>query len=95
MLVEYENGFDMKTGKLIKHPMATSCSYTDENSNFSVKFQKNTGRTSGKLKPQDTESTRLQELSLMNNTYFGAIHYDIHLDMKIDYTISRIFHEMT
>ena len=24
-------------------------------------------------------STRLQELSLMNNIYFGSIHYDIHL----------------
>ena len=31
----------------------------------------------------------------MNNTYFGAIHYDIHLDMKLDYTISRIFQEMS
>ena len=29
------------------------------------------------------------------NTYFGAIHYDIHLYMKIDYTISRIFQEMS
>ena len=65
------------------------------NEYVSVKFQKNAGRTGGKLKPQDTESTRLQELSIMNNTYFGAIHYDIHLDMKIDYTISRIFHEMS
>ena len=31
----------------------------------------------------------------MNNTSFGAIHYDIHLDMKLDYTISRVFREMT
>ena len=29
----------------------------------------------------------------MNSTYFGNIHYDIHLDMKVDYTISRIFQE--
>ena len=29
-----------------------------------------------------------------NYTYFGAIHYDIHLAMKLDYTISRIFQEM-
>ena len=49
-----------------------------------VQFLKNTGRFSGKLKPQDKDSTRLQELSLMNNTHFGAIHYDIHLDMKLD-----------
>ena len=31
----------------------------------------------------------------MNSTYFGNIHYDIHLDMKLDYTISRIFQEMS
>ena len=31
----------------------------------------------------------------MNNTYFGNIHYVIHLDMKLDYTISRIFQEMS
>ena len=31
----------------------------------------------------------------MNNTYFGAIHYEIRLDMKLDYTIGRIFQEMS
>ena len=31
----------------------------------------------------------------MNSTYFGNIHFDIHLDMKLDYTISRIFQEMS
>ena len=31
----------------------------------------------------------------MNNSYFGNIHYDIHLDMNLDYTISRIFQEMS
>ena len=70
--------------------MATSRSYTDQNSYVSVKFEKNTGRISGKLKLQDKDSTRLQEVSLMNNTNFGAIHYDIHLDKKLDYTKSRI-----
>ena len=65
ILVEYENGFDMNTGKLIIHPMATSHSYTDENSYVSVKIQNNAGRTGGKLKPQDTESRRLQEISLI------------------------------
>ena len=29
----------------------------------------------------------------MSNTHFGTIHYDRHLDMKSDYTISRIFQE--
>ena len=72
----------MNAGKLIIHQMATFHSYTDENSYVSVKFQINAGRTGGKLKPQETESTRLQELSLMNSTYFG-IHYDIHLQFII------------
>ena len=75
--------------------MATSHSTTDGNSYVPVKFQMNTGRTGGKLKPIDTYSTRLQGLPLMNNTHFGAIHYDIHLDMKLDYTIKRVFHEMS
>ena len=91
----FRNGFDMNTGNLIVHPMATSHSLTDENSYVSVKFQKNTGQIGAKLKPQDTESTRLQELSLMNSTHFGAIHYDIHLDMKLDYTIGRVFQEIS
>ena len=31
----------------------------------------------------------------MNSTYFGAIHYDIPLDMKLYYTVSRTFQEMS
>ena len=31
----------------------------------------------------------------MNNYYFSAIHYDIHLGMKLGYTISRIFPEIS
>ena len=95
ILVEYKDGIHMNTGKLIIHQMATSHSTTVENLYIPVNFQKNTGRIGGRLKPQDTDSTRLQELSLMNNTHFGAIHYDIHLDMKIDYIISRLFQEMS
>ena len=95
VLVEYEHSFDMNTGNLIVDPMATFHSPTDGNPYVSVKFQKNIGRIGEKLKPQDADSTRLQELSLMNRTYFGAIHYDIHLDMKLDYTKSRISQEMS
>ena len=61
--------------------MATTHSTADENSYIPVKFEKNKGRIGRKLKPQDTDSTRLQELTLMNNTHFGVIHYNIHLDM--------------
>ena len=60
-----------------------------------VNLSKNAGNPGGELKPYDGKSTRLQELSLMNITYCGAIHYDFHLDMKLDYTISRNFQEMS
>ena len=75
--------------------MDPSHSLNDRNPYVSVNFQKNIGRIGGNLKPQDTESTRLQELSLMNSSHFGASHYDIHLDMKLDYTIGRTFQEMS
>ena len=78
----------MKTGKFIINPTERYHSSSDENSYIPVTFLKTTEKTGGKLCLQDKGSTRLQELSLMNNTYFGAIHYDIRLDMNLDYTIS-------
>ena len=36
ILVEHEQSFDMNTGKLIIHPMATHHSTSDENSNIPV-----------------------------------------------------------
>ena len=91
-LVEYEKIFDMKIGKLKSNPYPMYHNKNDENSYIPVTFLKNSGgNTSGKLRPQGKGSTRLQELSLMNNTYFDAIHYDVHLDMKLDYAISRNF----
>ena len=75
--------------------MATSRSTTDENLYIPVQFQINTGRIGGKLKSQGKDSTRLQELSLMNNTQIGAIHFVIHLDMKLYYTIRRIVQEIS
>ena len=56
---------------------------------------KNTGNTGGKIEPQDKDSTRLQELSLMNNIFFGATRYEIHLDIKLDYTLSSTFQELS
>ena len=85
----------MKTGKIIKDTHATHRPPNEGTSYIPVNLLRNTGNTGGKIKPQDTDSTRLKELSLMNSTYFGAIHYDIHLDIKLDYTISRIFQEMS
>ena len=60
----------MNTGKVINKPNQTHhISNSDENSYMAVTFLKNTGRTGGKLWPQDKSSTGLQELSLMNNTF--------------------------
>ena len=95
ILVEYEKSFDMTTGKIKFGHYATGHPLNEGTSYIPVNFQKSTGQPGGKLKPHDSRSTRLQELSLMNNTYFGNIHYDIHLDMKLDNTISRIFQEMS
>ena len=95
ILVEYEKGFDMTTGKIKFDPYATSHPIYVGTSHIPVNFQKSTGQPGGKQTPHDSKSTRLQELSLMNSTYFGNIHYDIRLDMKLDYTISRIFQEMS
>ena len=85
----------MTTGNLKYNPHATHQPLNEGTSYVPVNLLKNTGNPGGKVKPHDTESTRLQELSLMNNSYFGAIHYDILLDMKLDYTVSRIFKEMS
>ena len=95
ILVEYEKGFDMTTGKIKFDPYATSHPVNEGTSNVPVIFYKSNGQPGGKLTPFDSKSTGLQELSLMNNTYFGNRHYDIHFDMKLDYTISRIFQEMS
>ena len=81
----------MTTGKIKFDPYATSHPINEGTSYIPVIFQKSTGQPGGKLKPHDSKSARFQELSLMNNTYFGNIHYDIHLDMKLDFTISQIF----
>ena len=85
----------MTTGKIKVNPHAIA-HYTNDGKPYTpVIFRKYNGQPGGKLTPIDSKSTRLQELSLMKTTYFGNIHYDIHLDMKLDYTISRIFQEMS
>ena len=94
ILIEYEKCFNMTTGKKFD-PFATSHPINEGTAYVPVNLHKRTGNPGGKLTPYDSKSTRLQELSLMNYTYFGNIHYDIHLDMKLDYTISRIFQEIS
>ena len=83
----------MTTGKIKFKAYATSHPINEGTSYVPVNFLKSIGQPGGKPKPYDSKSTRLQELSLMISTYFGNIHYDIHIDMKLDYIISRIFQE--
>ena len=94
-LVEYKQGFDMTTGKVKINRHATAHYLNEGKPCTPVNFRKYNGQPGGKLTPIDNKSTRLQQLSLMNTIHFGSIHYDIHLDMKLDYTISRIFQEMS
>ena len=95
ILVEYDKSFDMTTGKIKFDPYAGHNLINEDTSYIPVNLRKNVGNPGGRLEPYDSESTRLQELSFMNSTYFGAIPYKIHLDMKLDYTISIIFQEMS
>ena len=78
ILVEYDEGFDITTEKINFDPNATHHPTNEDTSYIPVNLLKSAGNPGGNLEPYDSESTRLQELSLMNNTYFGAIHYDIH-----------------
>ena len=64
ILVEYEKGFDMTTGKTKFDLYATSHPINEGTSYLPVNFQKSTGQPGEKLKPHDSKSTRLQELSL-------------------------------
>ena len=48
-----------------------------------------------KLFSENRDNTRLEKLSIMNHTCLRAVHYDIHLDMKLDYTINRVFQEIS
>ena len=85
----------MTTAKKKFDPYAARHLINEDTSYIPVNLRKNAGNPGGRLEPYDSESTCLQELLLLNKTYFGAIHYDIHLDMKLHYTISRIFQEMS
>ena len=60
ILVEYDEGFDMTTGKTKYDPYATHHPINEDTPYFSVNL-KSAGNPGGKLKPYDSESTRLQE----------------------------------
>ena len=54
ILVEYEKGFDMTTGKIKFDPYAASHPINEGTSYIPVNFQKSTGQPGGKLKPHDS-----------------------------------------
>ena len=58
ILVEYEKGFDMTTGKIKFYPYATSHPINEGTSYLPVNFLKSKGQPGGKLKPCDSKGTR-------------------------------------
>ena len=58
-------------------------------------FHISNGNIGGIFLPKKSDNTSLQETLLMNNTLCGATHYDIHVDMKLDYTKSIIFQKIS
>ena len=84
----------MNTGKCI-NPAQPSQNRKNEKCYIPGTLYKSTGNPGGKLRPADKNRTRLQELSVMNNSIFSATHYDLRSDIKLDYTISRIAQEMS
>ena len=64
IFVEYEKGFDMKTGKLINNSSQPYRNRKDKTLYIPVIFPKNAENPGGKLRSEEKDSTRLQELSL-------------------------------
>ena len=85
----------MKTGKLILNMANPNQNREIEKFCIPVRFYRNNGNIGEKAVPENQYSSRLQELYLMKTRYSRAIHYDIHFDMKLHYTKSRIFQEMS
>ena len=85
----------MSTRKLIIYPNPThQISNLDENSYIPITFLKK--KTQNELVEYfDYKTKAVQELSLMSNTYFSSIHYDIFLDMKLDYTMIKFFQDLS
>ena len=83
----------MQARKLINSILQLIQNIEDEKSCIPVPFYARKWNQRAKFLPKNRNSTCLQELSATINTYFGVIRYENHLDMKIDYTISRNFQQ--
>ena len=55
------------------------------------------------IKESDSLAKTTKDIAILQHAHkqpflcgtFGTIHYEIHLDMKLNYTIGRIFQEMS
>ena len=68
ILVEYEKGFDMTTGKVKIDPYATGHPPNEGTSYIPVNFEKSNGQPGGHLKPHDTRSNTLTRI--ITNEYY-------------------------
>ena len=55
----------------------------DEKLYIPVTFNKNNGNIKRKVHPENKDTSGLLEFSLKNNTYFGVIHYVIHIGISL------------
>ena len=85
----------MQTGNIIIPISHKNQVREDEKFYIPITFYTNNGNIWGKPLSENRDSKRLQKLSLKKNTSCGTIHYDLQLDMKLDYTISWIFQEVS
>ena len=73
----------MKTGKLILDLADTIQKEKTKSLTSRLNFKK-------PMETGNQDCNRLEEFLLKNITYFGAIHYETYLDMKLNYTFSLI-----
>ena len=85
----------MKTEELLIEAADTNQNKEYKKSYIPLTFYKIKGNIGEKVLPESLDSNRLHELSLMKNTCFGLIYYDIHLDMKLGYMVRSIFQEIS
>ena len=84
IVVEFGKSYVMRINKLI-FDMADKIQNREERikKNIQVTFYRNNENSGRYVVPEIQDETRLQELSLKKNKYFGAIHFGIRFLEKI------------
>ena len=85
----------MKTVKLILDMHEPNKNRDDKKILHPVTIYKNNENNGRIVRPEKKDSKKLQEFLRLNNPNFSETHYYIHLDIKLDYPISRTFQEMS